>query len=105
MGEFPAVKINHRQPEHLVAEMFTKKIFDFPMRFFAEFHIKKPLKLTAIVRFMFQTNYFEFQVASLPILINGLHSFVIRSAAALGRDPVDDLIRVGDVAGLAVNAV
>src|SRR5262245_35230816 len=30
---------------------------------------------------------------------------VIRAAAAFGRDPCDDLIRIGDVAGLAVHAV
>lgn len=33
------------------------------------------------------------------------HSLVIGTAAAFGRDPVDDLIRVGDVAGFAVDAV
>ena len=34
-----------------------------------------------------------------------LHSFVIRSASAFGRDPVDNLIRVGYVARFAVHAV
>ena len=34
-----------------------------------------------------------------------LHAFVIRPAAAFGRDPVDDLIRIGDVARLAVDTV
>src|SRR2546423_15675401 len=34
-----------------------------------------------------------------------LHPVVIRSAAAFGRNPRDDLIRVGDVAGLTVYAV
>src|SRR5579859_346450 len=34
-----------------------------------------------------------------------LHAFVIRPAAALGRHPIDDLIRIGDVAGFAVHAV
>src|SRR6266853_4338369 len=34
-----------------------------------------------------------------------LHAVVVRSAAALGWDPGNDLIRVGDVAGLAVNAI
>src|SRR5689334_21707499 len=34
-----------------------------------------------------------------------LHALVIRPATALGGHPVDDLIRIGDVAGLAVYAV
>src|SRR6266404_5037532 len=34
-----------------------------------------------------------------------LHAVVVRSAAALGWDPGNDLIRVGDVAGFAVNAI
>src|SRR6266404_30870 len=34
-----------------------------------------------------------------------LHSFVSRPTAALGHNPVDDLIRIRDVAGLAVHAV
>src|SRR5260370_15406434 len=34
-----------------------------------------------------------------------LHALVIRPAAALGRYPVDDLIRIGDIAGLAVHAI
>jgi hypothetical protein len=34
-----------------------------------------------------------------------LHSFIVRPAAAFGRHPVNDLVRVCDVAGLAVNAV
>src|SRR5215467_10787625 len=33
------------------------------------------------------------------------HAVVIRAAAALGRDPGDDLVGVHDVAGLAVHAV
>src|SRR5712692_5659133 len=33
------------------------------------------------------------------------HSFVVGTAAAFGNDPVDDLIGIGDVAGLAVDAV
>ena|GEM_PF-3114965 len=40
---------------------------------------------------------------SLPTLLS--HSHVIGSAAAFGRNPVDDLIWVHDVAGLAVDAV
>ena len=34
-----------------------------------------------------------------------LHSVVLGAFAALGRDPGDDLVRVHDVAGLAVHAV
>jgi hypothetical protein len=34
-----------------------------------------------------------------------LHAVIVRSAAALGRDPGDDLIWVGDVTGFAVNTV
>src|ERR1041384_887608 len=34
-----------------------------------------------------------------------LHVLVIRPAAAFGRDPVDDLVRVHDVARLAVDAL
>ncbi len=34
-----------------------------------------------------------------------LHSFVVRTAAAFGRDPINDLIRVHYVAGFAVNTV
>src|SRR6185436_12847190 len=34
-----------------------------------------------------------------------LEVLVVRSAAAFGRHPVDDLVGVGDVAGLAVHAV
>lgn len=33
------------------------------------------------------------------------HTFVIWSAAALGRDPSNVAVRIGNVAGLAVNAV
>src|ERR1035437_10699423 len=36
---------------------------------------------------------------------SGSHAFVIRTAAALGRHPGDDLVGVHDVAGLAVYAV
>src|SRR5581483_5955835 len=36
---------------------------------------------------------------------NGLHSVVIRSTAALGWDPGDDLVRIVNVARLAVHAV
>src|SRR5688500_14096345 len=35
----------------------------------------------------------------------GLHVRVVRAAAAFGNDPLDVLLRVLDVAGLAVNAV
>src|SRR5215203_1227260 len=35
----------------------------------------------------------------------GLHALVLWTAAAFGRDPVDDLIRIHDVAGLTVHAV
>ena len=41
----------------------------------------------------------------MTILVGSSHSFVIRAAATFGRNPIDDLIRVGDVAGLAVNAI
>ena len=41
----------------------------------------------------------------MTILIGSSHSFVIRAAATFGRNPIDDLIRVGDVAGLAVDAI
>ena len=34
-----------------------------------------------------------------------LHAVVVRAAAALGRNPGDDLVWIHDVAGLAVNAV
>ena len=34
-----------------------------------------------------------------------LHSVVVRTTAALGRDPGDDLIRILDVAGFAVNTI
>jgi hypothetical protein len=34
-----------------------------------------------------------------------LHPFVVRAASALRRNPVDDLVGVGDVAGLAMHAV
>src|ERR1700680_1175248 len=34
-----------------------------------------------------------------------LHSFVVRAAASLRRDPGDDFVGVGDVAGLAMHAV
>src|SRR5713101_9843988 len=34
-----------------------------------------------------------------------LHSFIIRSAATLGHHPINYLVRVHDVAGLAVDAV
>src|SRR5688500_1624438 len=34
-----------------------------------------------------------------------LHAFVLWTATALGRHPVDDLIRIHDVAGLTVHAV
>src|ERR1700679_2432518 len=33
------------------------------------------------------------------------HAFVVGATAALGGDPVDDLVGVGDVAGFAVDAV
>src|ERR1700733_1037445 len=36
---------------------------------------------------------------------DGSHAVVVRSTAALGRDPGDDLIRIGDVARLAVHAI
>ena len=35
----------------------------------------------------------------------GLHAFVVRSSATLGRNPVDNLVGIGDVTGLAVHAV
>ena len=34
-----------------------------------------------------------------------LHAFVVGATAAFGDDPVDDLVGVGDVAGLAVDAI
>ena len=34
-----------------------------------------------------------------------LHAFVIRPAPALRRHPINDLVRIGDVAGFAVHAV
>src|SRR5215471_12203705 len=34
-----------------------------------------------------------------------LHSFVIGPTAALGNNPVDNLVRVGDVASLTVHAI
>jgi hypothetical protein len=34
-----------------------------------------------------------------------LHAFVVGAAAAFGRNPGDDLVGVGDVAGLTVDAV
>src|SRR5512142_1399052 len=34
-----------------------------------------------------------------------LHTLVVRAAAPLGRYPVDDLVRINDVARLAVDAV
>src|SRR6266849_5680615 len=34
-----------------------------------------------------------------------LHPLVVRAAAAFGDDPIDNLIRVGDVAGLAMHAI
>src|SRR5215472_9821724 len=34
-----------------------------------------------------------------------LHSLIVRPAAALWRNPGDDLVRIHDVAGLAVHAV
>src|ERR1700722_587856 len=37
--------------------------------------------------------------------VSWLHAFVVGAAAALGGDPVDDLVGVGDVAGFAVDAV
>src|ERR1035437_526345 len=40
-----------------------------------------------------------------PATPHALHPVVIRPAAAFWWDPRDDLIRVGDVAGLAVDAV
>ena len=42
-----------------------------------------------------------------PTKVSGflLHTLVIWTAAAFGRDPVDNLVRVHDVARLAVNAV
>jgi len=35
----------------------------------------------------------------------GSHAVVVRPPAAFGRDPGDDLVGVGDVAGFAVDAV
>src|SRR5262249_45801732 len=35
----------------------------------------------------------------------GSHALVIGPSAALGNDPVDDLVGIGDVAGLAMHAV
>ena len=37
--------------------------------------------------------------------LSGLHAFVIRPAPALRRHPINDLVRVGDIARLAVHAV
>ena len=34
-----------------------------------------------------------------------LHAFVVGAATAFGDDPVDDLVGIGDVAGLAVDAI
>jgi hypothetical protein len=34
-----------------------------------------------------------------------LHSFVVGTAAALGNNPIDNLVGVGDVAGFAVDAI
>jgi hypothetical protein len=34
-----------------------------------------------------------------------LHTFVVGASAALGNDPVDDLVGIGDIAGLTVDAV
>src|SRR5580704_6775495 len=34
-----------------------------------------------------------------------LHALVIRTAAALGWDPINNLVRIGDVASLAVHAI
>ena len=34
-----------------------------------------------------------------------LHAFVVGTATALGDDPVDNLVGIGDVAGLAVHAI
>jgi len=34
-----------------------------------------------------------------------LHIRIVRPAAAFGRDPVDVLVRILDIAGFAVNAV
>src|SRR3984957_8181464 len=33
------------------------------------------------------------------------HAFVVGAASAFGRDPVDDLVGVGDVAGFAMDAI
>ena len=34
-----------------------------------------------------------------------LHPFVVRPAAAFGRHPINDLVGIGDVARLAVDAI
>jgi hypothetical protein len=34
-----------------------------------------------------------------------LHSLVIWPASAFGHHPIDDLIRIGDITGLAVHAI
>ena len=36
---------------------------------------------------------------------DALHAFVIRTAPAFRHDPVNDLVGIGDVAGLAMNAI
>src|SRR5829696_5964559 len=53
------------------------------------------------------TNYPIARLCTLPDsqISNPLHPLVLRSSATLGGDPVDDLIRVHDVARLAVDAV
>src|SRR5580704_13621233 len=43
--------------------------------------------------------------AAIPMWTSPSHAVVIRSAATLGRHPGDDLVRIGDVAGLAVHTV
>jgi hypothetical protein len=39
------------------------------------------------------------------LILSASHSFVVWSTAALRRNPVDDLVRIHDVARLAVHAV
>jgi hypothetical protein len=43
-------------------------------------------------------------MTSLPIFTSS-HTFVVWAAATFWRDPVDDLVGIGDVAGFAVDAV
>src|ERR1700743_1853755 len=42
---------------------------------------------------------------SAPALRSASHPFVVGAAATFGRHPVDDLVGIRDVAGLAVHAV